>query len=342
MYSIKHSKNLARTGVIETSHGKLKTPTVFPLLKISDRGFWKKIEEYLPKLECLMVNFYEAYLSGSIAKVREGIHSFLNFKRPIFMDSGGYTLKDTDFPIFELYKIQKESKSDILSTLDSPLRMNFAWGHSSRIHKNIKNALKIMKENCDKNRVFASVHARDSLELMCYLKFLERHGNFDGYAIGGLVPIAQQPMRIVRLIFAARKTIANKPIHVYGLGGFPTAILLFYSGVDSVDASTFTKAGAVREYLVPGHRRVSLSKLIDQDELPCLCPVCERHSPNELNRNLISIHNLWATMNEIRRVRHEIKNNSFEEYAKIRLSRNRLLLAAFEYLKFLIHRARGC
>jgi len=84
--------NNIRYGLINTSHGVIKTPFFMP---DATRGYIKTLSNI--DLESLMmgpmvVNTFHLYLQPGIKKIKKagGIHKFMNWKGPLLSDSGGF------------------------------------------------------------------------------------------------------------------------------------------------------------------------------------------------------------------------------------------------------------
>lgn len=83
-----------RHGIIETAHGRLKTPLFLP---DATRGFIKTLDSADLKLsgaEALVVNTYHLFLTPGldIIKTAGGIHGFMGWEEPLLSDSGGYQI----------------------------------------------------------------------------------------------------------------------------------------------------------------------------------------------------------------------------------------------------------
>ena len=83
---------LARTGVITTPHGVIKTPAFIP---VGTRATLKSLTpEQLAELgaQAVLVNAYHLYLQPGHALIDQagGIHQFMHWDKPIFSDSGGF------------------------------------------------------------------------------------------------------------------------------------------------------------------------------------------------------------------------------------------------------------
>ncbi len=98
----KDSKTKARTGVIETAHGKVQTPVFLP---IGTKGAIKAIAAEELKFwgaEMILANTYHLWQRPGDALIAKagGLHKFMNWKGGIFTDSGG-------FQVFSLGKMVK-------------------------------------------------------------------------------------------------------------------------------------------------------------------------------------------------------------------------------------------
>lgn len=93
----------ARTGVITTAHGKIKTPIFMPVgTCASVKGVhFSELREQI-KAEIILGNTYHLYLRPGLEVLRAagGLHQFNGWDRPILTDSGG-------FQVFSLTGIRK-------------------------------------------------------------------------------------------------------------------------------------------------------------------------------------------------------------------------------------------
>ncbi len=100
----KDSNTKARTGVIHTAHGDVKTPVFNP---IGTKGAIKSIAAEELKFwgaEMILANTYHLWQRPGDALIAKagGLHKFMNWKSAIFTDSGG-------FQVFSLGKMVKVS-----------------------------------------------------------------------------------------------------------------------------------------------------------------------------------------------------------------------------------------
>jgi tRNA-guanine family transglycosylase len=334
----------ARLGRISTAHGVLDTPTVFPVHNLGDTGGWNtpRYWEIFPRIQTAMFNAYHIMSNRRLVrdKIRAagGIHRFLGFKGAAFVDSGGFLNLNSKVETDQvsLLNLQEGIGADIASTLDFPCNMRLNQRIYDKIRKSVINAYEAGHIRKRKEMLlYASVHGNDSLLLRNVLRFLSKSGAFDGYAIGGLLPVRSDFRFVIDLIVSLRRAISEEPIHIFGLGGPLTIPILAYLGVDSFDSSSFIVCGSRRVYFVPGDREIRLKDMPKNDRLPCNCVVCRANSLEEIrrSRSLIALHNLWVVWSEIDQVRLAIAEERLEAYLRWRYSRNPLMRDVFDYAK---------
>src|SRR4051812_20823198 len=94
-FEIKHTDvdSKARTGVINTDHGEIRTPVFMP---VGTAGTVKAVIQQQLKEEIkariILGNTYHLYLrpGTSIIEPAGGLHKFISWEKPILTDSGGY------------------------------------------------------------------------------------------------------------------------------------------------------------------------------------------------------------------------------------------------------------
>ena len=94
MFKITHRSKIskARLGIISTPHGNLETPIFMP---DATRGVIKHLsvgELAALGLECLVANTLHLYLRPGTKLIKRsgGLHDFMDWRKPILTDSGGY------------------------------------------------------------------------------------------------------------------------------------------------------------------------------------------------------------------------------------------------------------
>ena len=93
----------ARTGLIQTDHGEIRTPIFMPVGTVgSVKGVYHRDLKEDIGAEIILGNTYHLYLRPGLDVLRAagGLHRFENWDRPILTDSGG-------FQVFSLAQIRK-------------------------------------------------------------------------------------------------------------------------------------------------------------------------------------------------------------------------------------------
>lgn len=337
---------LFRKKKLKTPSGQIDTPILFPV-----RNIGEKSKDNTPgytsisDLNTAMVNTMAIQEKESVfSQIEESrIHEIIDFKGVVFADSGGFDLrnsKSTPSPQ-KILEVQEKMNADIYATLDLPIMPGMRSEEKlKRIKTNIKSALEISKEKESDALLYASIHGHKPKTIRNSIKYLEKRGNFDGYALGGLVPIQFNYSKVFDLVLAARLA-TDKPLHVFGLGGLLYQHLLMYLGVDSFDSTAFIRCGSHRSYFVPGFRDHPMEDFENMEHLPCSCPVCSQNSLSEIkkDRNLVTKHNLWVLVTEMRRFKWAVEvGKDVEKYLDSRFQGNRVTKKAFQLAKQKVRR----
>ncbi len=91
-YSIIHNDDRARTGIISTPHGQIKTPA---FIVVGTKATVKSLSnEQLDGtgMQAALANTYHLMLrpGSDVVKRAGGLHKFMNYRKPLFTDSGGF------------------------------------------------------------------------------------------------------------------------------------------------------------------------------------------------------------------------------------------------------------
>ncbi|MFH1729701.1 MAG: tRNA guanosine(34) transglycosylase Tgt [Pseudomonadota bacterium] len=308
-----HSK--ARTGTIETSRGKVKTPLFMP---VSTAGSVKAI---LPRdltgagFNIFISNTYHLYLrpGSDVIKSQGGLHKFVGWNGHIATDSGGFqvhslaALKKLSengvefashidgsrhfFTPEKVVNIQKDLGSDFMMQLDecvslpnedeyvlNSTNLSLRWAERSQIE---------FKKVCDERQtLFGIVQGGVSEEFrkvsakgLCEL-------DFDAYSIGGLsVGEAKEDMyRIAEL--TAKLLPTNKPRYLMGVGTPLDLVECVRFGIDMFDCvmptrnarngTLFTSKGTVN---IKNNKYLKDNSPLDEN---CACYTCQNFSKSYL------------------------------------------------------------
>lgn len=338
---------LYQSRVLQTPSREIRTPTLFPVRNIGKRSSdnTPTYSDSIADLNTAMVNAYALHQRENLREeaAESGIHDLIGFKGVVFADSGGFDLTNDDSPPEpeEILQMQESMGADILATLDLPLLPDMPESEKEeRKKRNIEFALEAAKNKESPGLLYASVHGHDRRTIRNSINYLEKNGEFDGFALGGLVPLRTDYSKVIDLVLAAR-TATDKPLHVFGLGGLLYQPLLMYLGVDSFDSTAFIRCGSHRRYFVPGFGDHSMKDFEELEHLPCPCPVCSQHTFSEVraSRDLVTKHNLWALITEVRRFKWIIETGQdVESYLDLRFEGNEVTKRAFNIAKQRVRR----
>lgn len=107
------AKSKARNGIIHTAHGDIHTPAFLP---IGTKGTVKAVTSEELKFwgaEIILANTYHLWQRPGDTLIYKagGLHKFMNWKGPIFTDSGG-------FQVFSLAKMRKVGEAGVVFQFD--------------------------------------------------------------------------------------------------------------------------------------------------------------------------------------------------------------------------------
>lgn len=341
---------LYRHRELETPHGSVTTPVLFPVRNIGKRSS-DNTPNYvgeIPEFGTAMVNArsirqrdeqWNRIKNGATLREELGVPR----STVVFADSGGFDFQSVavDTTPERTYQTQKRIDADIYGTVDVPLSEGNRNAENHR-HKreNINRALAASDQHDGDALLFGSVHGYSANGIKNCISHLESHGDFDGYAVGSLVPIRTNYEKVIDIIVSARES-TNKHLHVYGLGGLLYLPLLLYLGVDSFDSSAYIRSAANRNYLIPGFGGEKIENMEQLEYLPCSCPVCKSTELNVVrkDRDALIRHNLWALAVELRRFRYIMETDENpENYLNLRFRGNEVTKRAFNRAKQRVRR----
>ena len=239
-----------------TRGGLIQFPAYIPVTTFGEKyPLDDLVRPYLPRLApAIMVSKYYAVQMTERPPL------------PVFVDSGGFAslfknarvtsanglgvikLKQDDqtetIHPREVLEFQEEV-ADVAFTLDFPIAPGATIKTARRLQKlTIQNAKWALANRRRRDMpLYACIQAWDEVSASNNAKAYEGD-NFDGIAIGGLVPRARNKTLITQIVAAVREIIPELPLHVFGLGS-PTMVSHLYSlGVDSVDSSSYVQLAA--------------------------------------------------------------------------------------------------
>jgi queuine tRNA-ribosyltransferase len=114
---------LARTGVITTPHGQIKTPAFIP---VGTKATLKALTpEQLSELgaQAVLVNAYHLYLQPGHSTIEQagGVHQFMHWDKPVFSDSGGFQIMSLGVGFKKVIDMSSENQTT------GPKKGRLAW-----------------------------------------------------------------------------------------------------------------------------------------------------------------------------------------------------------------------
>ncbi|MBK9099538.1 MAG: tRNA guanosine(34) transglycosylase Tgt [bacterium] len=264
----KDQNSKARAGFFETDHGVVETPAFMP---VGTQGTVKAVnKDFLEKdinAQIILSNTYHLYLrpGTEILEKAGGLHKFINWKKPLLTDSGGYQV----YSLSSLRKL-KEDGVEFRSHLDGSSHF-FSPEKVIQIQRSIGSDTMMVLDECtpypcdyeyaDKSTELTSKWAvlnkeafENSKPLYGHRQFLfgiiqgstyrdlrERSAkdllkfDFDGYAIGGLA--VGEPAEVMYDItfFTTDFMPENKPRYLMGVGRPENILESIERGIDMFD-----------------------------------------------------------------------------------------------------------
>ncbi|REL25068.1 tRNA guanosine(34) transglycosylase Tgt [Rhodohalobacter sp. SW132] len=262
------SSSKARTGILKTDHGSIKTPIFMPVGTV---GSVKAVNQDdladKVKAQIILGNTYHLYLrpGNEIMENAGGLHSFMRWDRPILTDSGGYQI----FSLSDNRKLEEEGAtfkshldgskhlftpenvvetqrvlgSDIIMILDEcpPYPAEKSYVHESmglthRWAKRGREAFLTSKPKYGHSQAqFGIVQGgtfkdlrKESSEYMASL-------NFEGLAIGGLSVGEPNELMYEITDFNTEHLPEEKPRYLMGVGTPANLLQCVARGVDMFD-----------------------------------------------------------------------------------------------------------
>ncbi|MBU4318814.1 MAG: tRNA guanosine(34) transglycosylase Tgt [Proteobacteria bacterium] len=258
------SSTQARTGVLATPHGEIKTPVFMP---VGTLGTVKSLSpEELSGIgaQIILGNTYHLYLRPGCDVISKfsGLHGFMNWSGPILTDSGGFQV----FSLARLAKVTAEGvtfqshingskhlltpeksldiqiclNSDIAMCLDQcisypstheaakkALGVTTSWAKRTRDYRDSLADTENALFGIVQGGMFKDLREQSALELMDI--------GFDGYAVGG-VSVGEPKEMMLDIAGSALSMLPDdKPKYVMGVGTPQDLVELVSLGADMFD-----------------------------------------------------------------------------------------------------------
>jgi queuine tRNA-ribosyltransferase len=308
-FALHATDGAARTGVIHTPRGDIRTPAFMPV------GTAATVKAMLPSsvratgADVLLGNTYHLMLRPTAERIAAlgGLHRFMNWDGPILTDSGGFQVmslsalrKLTEEGVrFSSHidgskhmltpersmEIQRLLGSDIVMAFDEcpslpasddvvekSMLMSMRWAQRSRdaFGDRPGHALfGIMQGGVNKDLRQASAQALTAI-------------GFDGYAVGGLAVGEGQEAMFGVLDYAPAFLPADKPRYLMGVGKPDDIVGAVQRGIDMMDCVLPSRSGRTGQaWTAMGAINLKNARHKDDPrplEEGCACPACTGYS----------------------------------------------------------------
>ena len=352
----KSSDTNARTGIIHTPHGDVETPMFMPVGTLATVKFISPEELYDMGSQIILANTYHLWLrpTADIVAKAGGVHRFMNYKKPMLTDSGGFQV----FSLADSRKITEEGVTfkshldgsklfmspeisietqnkigaDIIMSFDEciPYPSTYEYTAAS-VERTLRWAARgKAAHQRDDQALFGIVQGGDNADLRRHCAEELVKMDFDGYSIGG-TSVGEDKPTMYRMIDQAIGYLPeDKPRYLMGVGAINDILEAIERGVDMMDCVLPTRI-ARHGTLMTSHGRVNIKKAIYKDDFSplddnCDCYTCKNYTKAYLNHlfrtneglgnRLLSIHNLRFLLKLTEDARKAIKEDRFSEFKK--------------------------
>ena len=308
-FEVKAQDGKARTGVISTPRGDIRTPAFMPV------GTAATVKAMMPEsvaatgADILLGNTYHLMLRPSAERIDRlgGLHKFMNWDKPILTDSGG-------FQVMSLAGLRKLTEKGVTfkSHIDGS-RHELTPERSMEIQRLLGSDIVMCFDECpalpaSRERIAESMALSMRWAARSREAFGDRPGyalfgiqqggleqdlraesaealrgiGFDGYAIGGLAVGEGQAAMFDCLDYAPDQLPVDKPRYLMGVGKPDDIVGAVKRGVDMMDCvlpsrsgrtgQAFTRRGVVN---IKNARHADDPRPLDES---CSCPACSNYS----------------------------------------------------------------
>ncbi len=348
----------ARLGKIFTPRGIIETPAFMPVGTLGTiKGMF--VEDVLKtNTQIILGNTYHLILRPGLDVLKKfnGLHSFMNWEKPILTDSGGYQIMSLskfnkiDLKIGAIFKSHLDGKKIILSpekSIQAQLAINSdilmvldECPKLTRDKKILSNAIKVSYEWAKRCKIeFGNNKSKGlfgitqggldkDLRIESIDKLIEL--DFDGYAMGGLAVGEKQSEMFKILNQTAKFLPEQKPRYLMGVGTPSDILGAVKEGIDMFDCVMPTRSGRTGlAFTWQGKLNLKNSKFKnDKSPLDIKCDIrgLKKYSKSYLNHliksdeilasMLISLNNIYFYQQFMREIRKNIKNGTFSSFYK--------------------------
>jgi queuine tRNA-ribosyltransferase len=308
-FAVTATDGRARTGLIETPRGQVRTPAFMPV------GTAATVKAMLPEsvratgADILLGNTYHLMLRPGAERVAAlgGLHRFMNWERPILTDSGGFQVmslaglrklgeEGVRFKSHidgSTHHLTPERSMEIQRLLGSDIVMAFDEcpalpAEEAEIARSMRLSMRWAQRSRDAfgdrpgHALFGIQQGGLSPELRGESAAALRAIGFDGYAIGGLAVGEGQAAMFSVLDYAPGMLPEDRPRYLMGVGKPDDIVGAVVRGVDMMDCVLPSRSGRTGQaFTARGPVNLRNARHADDPrplEEGCDCPACRGYS----------------------------------------------------------------
>jgi 7-cyano-7-deazaguanine tRNA-ribosyltransferase len=322
LFEIKYTDLGGRIGLLETKHGKIETPALFPVIDVYRQELEIGVIRSLG-FNQVITNSYLLYKRYG-SKLRS-IHELLGFDGVVMTDSGAYQILqygNIEVTQDTILDYQKRIDVDIGVILDIPTGDSDYSTAKKTVEltlKRAKDALEHIDPASDKIIWVLPIQGGKYLDLIDKSAKEAMKLPYKMYSIGSPTVFLEKYMYhiIGDMVYTARKTLPwGKPLHLFGAGHPIIIPYMVALGVDTFDSASYILYARDNRIMT----RKGVHRLSSLDYMPCNTDICNRYTPKELlemDRNertrLLALHNLQVINSTIRETKQAIKEGRLWE-----------------------------
>ncbi len=296
---------------------------------------------FLPDLRAVMVSYADFDRMPVVRQrvMEQGLRAYMNVPETtqVYLDNGAFSFlkREKEVPRDQYESFIRAAKPDWYATpqdyIPTPRMSN-------------EDQLACLNKTMQVNNAYSHdgyvpiIHISRQLDL--YLEQLQANERLQAkprIALGGIVPNllrmpkAMRPEVVLDSVRQVRNELADKQLHVFGVGGTATLHLAALLGVDSVDSAGWRNRAARGIIQLPGRGERIVAELgnwrgrrPDEAEWAtlenCPCPACEKFGSEGLQISGMAgfcnraTHNLWTLLDEARQIDEHLAAGTYEAW----------------------------
>ncbi len=313
----------ARTGLLKTSHGVVKTPLFMPVGTQATVKTLSAQELIDCRVQMVLSNAYHLYLRPGTEVIKQagGLHKFMGWAGPLLTDSGGFqvfslavlckiTQKGVEFQSHldgsrhfltpeDIIRVQLDLGSDILMPLDEcvhyPAERDYAQQslELTNIWAGRSKEAFLKRPNLDDGRLLFGIiqgGTYPDLRKQAAEQLLEME--FAGYAVGGISVGEPDELKFEMLEHSLKLLPKEKPHYAMGVGSISDIFKAVELGVDMFDCVMPTRHARGGTAFTKSGKIVLRNAPYAADFAPleqdCGCFVCKNNYTRAYIRHLIN------------------------------------------------------